>query len=160
MVDVLYDFGGNSVVPASMVEEEGGKQPLLPIGEYKYTVIGFNRKRTEKDGEKIKAGTWYAEVHFLIQSPDGQTATLKKKFFLTQNMAWMAGKALRSCGLRKEGEQIDFNLFETAKMQARTGMLKLKHRQGTGKYANETYNEIDDFLFPKDEDSSEDDMAF
>jgi hypothetical protein len=147
----LYDFGANSVVPAGEVKE-GGEYTLFPPGEYDYTVIGFVRTRKDNDRGKIPNGAWGAKLTFLVIDEDGVTTTVEKTFWLVQNMAWIAGKFLRSCRIRKHGDGIDFGQLELAKQRAVTGRLKLKHRQGTGKFEKSIFNEIDDFIIPSEED--------
>jgi hypothetical protein len=149
----LYDFTTNSVVPASDVKEDG-EYVLFPPGEYAYQVIGFVRTRKDNDRGKIPNGAWGAKLTFLLTDENGETTTVEKTFWLVQNMAWLAGKMLRSCRLRKEGEGIDFGLLELAKQRAATGRLKLKNRTGTGKYEGKFYNEIEDFIIPVDEDEA------
>lgn len=148
MSEILYDFGQNSVVPANMVEEDGG-YTLFPEGRYHFTVIGFKRIKKDTDVGKIPRGAWGAEMTFLLQDEDGRTTTVKKVFWLVQSCSWIAGKLLRAVGLRKSKDPIEFALLETCKQNAMTGLLDLKHRQGTGKYADKIYNEINDFIDPE-----------
>lgn len=152
MTEVLYDFGENSVVPASEVKE-GGDYTLFEPGEYPFTVIGFQRTRMEKD-TKIPKGAWGAKLSFLLTAPDGSTTTVQKTFWLIQTLSWVTGSLLISVGWRKSGDGIDYGLLEQCKQKAATGRLKLKHRKGTGKFADKFFNEIDKFLPPTDSDTT------
>jgi len=150
MSEVLYDFGANSVVPASEVKE-GGDYTLFEPGEYPFTVIGFQRTRMDKPDTKIPKGAWGAKLSFMLTAPDGSTTTVQKTFWLIQTLSWVTGSLLISVGWRKSGDGIDYNMLEMCKQKAATGRLKLKHRKGTGKHADKSFNEIDKFLPPTDD---------
>lgn len=150
MAEVMYDFSGNSVVPADQVDDDGGGYVLFDEGEYRFTIIGFKRIRKENDQGKIPKGAWGAEVTFLVHDDIGRTTTIRKVFWLLQSCSWIAGKCLRACGLRKHGDPINFTHLETAKQRACEGRLILKHRKGTGKYDDKIFNELSDFVTPEE----------
>jgi len=141
-------YSPDDCIPADQVDEvDGGEYRLLPEGVYPYTVIGYNRTRYEKSGGKIPLNCWGIEMTLLVGN-QGETTSIKKTFWLTDSLRWTVARFLRSCGMRKQGEALNFKLLETAKNRAAKGKVKITNRQGTGKYAAKTYNEIKEFLLP------------
>lgn len=103
-------------------EATNGEFNLPPVGEYGFTVVGFE-KTISKAGKKMAAVT-------LQLDESAQYWKVYDYLVLTANMEWKLATFFESLGLKKKGEPLDRMPWD--KVPGATGRVKIKY---------ETFNE-------------------
>lgn len=117
---------------------------LLPDGVYEFQVIKVE-KTSQNKTEKLPACK-KAVVHCKITDGSGNSTTCSANFFMIGKLEWKISELFRCIGLKKKGEKCKMNWND---VEGRTGWLKLGHRNGTGSYAGQTFNDIQKFIPPE-----------
>ena len=127
---------------STIEKESGGPFRLLPEGEYDFTVERFDRIRYN-GSEKIPP-CWEADLNISVHDKDGDVE-VKDRLFLTRKAEWKLSQFFIAIGQKKKGEplKMNWNMVPGAK-----GRLTIKHRKGTGQYADKEFNQIDKYLEP------------
>lgn len=142
----VYSWDSGPVDVAPEQESGGGSYTLLPAGEYSFRVKEFSRGRYEPSSAAKTPPCPQASIVIEVDGGPLGTTALKDFFPLHSNFTWKHAKFFKSIGMRKSGEPIDFGWWRRV-LSAR-GRVKLKQREGTGKYEGKSFNEVDDYLEP------------
>lgn len=112
--------------------------PLLPDGDYDFTIVNFERDRFA-GSEKMPACN-KANVTIRIEAAQG-TANINHSFFMLKRNEWQLGEFFLCIGLKKPGEPLKPNW---------SAVIGAKGRCKVGKrtYNGKEYNEIKKFYAP------------
>ena len=114
---------------------------LLPQGDYKFTVTGFERKRHTPNLQnpgKLPACP-KAEITVLVETEEGD-AVMTHNLFLHTSTEGMLSAFFGAIGQKKHGEPLKMNW--NAVMGA-TGVCRVNHRE----YNGEKYNNIKSMIY-------------
>ena len=113
---------------------------LLPVGNYEFEVISFERGRFQ-GSDKMPACN-KAIVMFSIEDNDGSLPMqIRHSFLLHSKTEWMVSGFFRSIGMKKHGETLKMDWKGAI---GRRGIAKI----GIRTYEGKEYNEIKSFLDP------------
>lgn len=112
--------------------------PLLPDGDYDFTIVNFERDRFS-GSEKMPACP-KANVTICIESAHG-TTNIIHSFFMVRRNEWQLGEFFLCIGLKKPGETLKPNW---------SAVVGTKGRCKVGKrtYNDKDYNEVKKFYAP------------
>ncbi len=125
-----------------MISNDGSEYILLAPGDYDFTIEKFERSRS--NGSDKLPPCNMAVVYFTVHSPQGDV-TVRENYLLHTRMEWKLSELFCGAGLKKKGESCPLNFNA---LPGRSGRLRIKNEQGTGKNAGNTYNRIDK-LYPQ-----------
>lgn len=109
-----------------------GEYEVLPIGEYEFEVVDFE-KTFSKSNKKMAKLT--LEIIY-----DGKKFKVWDYIVLTQNMAWKIASFFESLGLKKKGtalKQMPWN-----QIMKKKGRVKIKHEE----YNGQTSPKVDAYI--------------
>lgn len=114
--------------------------PMLPDGEYDFTVVDFVRDRYAGNPEKNTRACHTAEITLRIASSE-DNVDIKHKFFMLRKNEWQLGQFFCCIGQKKKNEPLrpNWNTLIGAK-----GRCKIGKRT----YNGNEYNEVKKFLEP------------
>lgn len=113
-------------------EASSGEFNLPPVGEYGFTVVGFE-KTISKAGKKMAAVT-------LQLDESAQYWKVYDYLVLTANMEWKLATFFESLGLKKKGEPLTSMPWD--KVLNETGRVRIKHE----KYEDKESCKVDRYL--------------
>lgn len=102
--------------------EAGEYTGVLPVGEYDFTVVDFERTFS-------KAGKNMAKITLEIDY-DGFKWKVWDYMTLTSNMAWKLASFFETLGLKKKGTEL--KKMPWNEILGKTGRVKIKHEQYNG----------------------------
>ncbi len=127
--------------PTIQAPKEDGEFTLLEPGDYRFTVLKFERARHE-GSEKLPPCN-KAVIFIEVDGGDLGRTVIKNNLFLHPKTEGLICQFAAAIGQRKHGDPLDIpGLFRD--MPGRGGIVKIKHRT----HKDKTYNEIDRFLDP------------
>ena len=102
--------------------------------------------RVRFNGSEKMGPCWEADLNISVHDKDGDVE-VKDRLFLHRKAEWKLSQFFIAIGQKKHGEplKMNWNLVPGA-----TGRLVIKHRKGTGQYADKEYNQIDKYLEPEE----------
>ncbi|MDR3313465.1 MAG: DUF669 domain-containing protein [Oscillospiraceae bacterium] len=115
--------------------------PILPDGDYDFTVEKFDRERHEGSAKMPVCPK--AVLSLRILAPDGETVTVRHNLFLTERLKWKVSEFFTAIGQKRAGETVTMNWNA---VPGSTGRCKIGAREYDGK----TYNEVKKFYPAKD----------
>lgn len=129
------------------IENDGQEYVLLPEGDYKFEVTGFERAR-HGGSEKLPPCN-KAILTIKITGEDGKTAAIKHNLFLHSKTEGMLCAFFTAIGQRKKGEKITMNWGAVV---GSVGRCKVKIRNWKKKDTGEDMqsNEIAKFYEPEE----------
>lgn len=134
-----------------LITQDAKEFITLPIGDYDFTVKGFERSRF--DGSAKMPSCPMAIVKLGITDPQsGQEVTVEHRMFLHTKTEWTISQFFTSLGLKKKGEPLKPNWQAIIGMQ---GSLKLGHRLHDGN----TFHDVKEF-YAKEENVSSGGYSF
>ncbi len=141
--DVVFEEENQALEWDSTIENEGGNSfRLLPEGEYPFTVENF--ERVKFPGSEKMPPCWEADLNISVHDKEGDVE-IRDRLFLTKKTEWKLSQFFISIGLKKPGEPLKMNWNQ---VPGARGRLVIKHRKGTGQYADKEYNQIDKYVEP------------
>jgi len=121
--------------------KEDGEYTLLPPGEYRFTVLKFDRARHEGSAKLPPCNK--AVIYLKVDGLEHGEVVMKNNLFLHPKCEGLICQFGVAIGQRQHGEPLNIPaLFSD--MIGRGGTVKIKHRTKDEK----TYNDIDRFLDP------------
>jgi len=124
----------------------GGDFITLPVGEYAFEVVDFERERfSPKPGGKLPACNM-AVVHIKIDGGDLGTATIKDRLYLHSMTEGLLCAFFTGIGQRAHGEKVAMNW---GKVIGSTGRAKVGIRSYDKDGEKKTINEIKAYLDPE-----------
>ena len=101
---------------------EGEFPGVLPIGEYDFRVVDFEKafSKAGKRMAKVTLGIFYKDFEYKVW--DYMT--------LTSNMAWKLASFFETLGLKKKGTELKKMPWD--QILGKTGRVKIKHEQYNG----------------------------
>lgn len=117
--------------------EEGSEFKLLPDGDYKFLVTGFERAFHENKGGKIPDCN-EGDIEFTIvwSDEDGNhTNKLTHRLYLVRTQQWKIYQFFESIGLRKKGEGKTKMPWD--KVLGSEGVCQIGHHEYQGKTRND-----------------------
>ena len=127
------------------IEKDGDGFTVLPVGEYPFTVVDFERERfTPKDGGKLPACNM-AIVHIKLDGGDLGTATIKDRLYLHSMTEGLLCAFFTGIGQRSHGEKVAMNWD---RVNGSTGRAKVGIRKYTKDGKAMEINEINQYLDP------------
>lgn len=107
--------------------------PLIPPGEYDFTVVNIAKDRYQPNpnGSSKIGACWRYTVTFRITNPeDGHPIDLKNNYYMWSTTQGMIAQYYDSIGLHRKGEPLRFNWNPDAHI-GRTGRLVINHKDGS-----------------------------
>lgn len=114
------------------VEEEGYEFEVLPVGEYEFEVVDFEKtfSKSDKKMAKITLEIVYNGMKFKVWD----------YLVLTQNMAWKIASFFEALGLKKKGTEL--KQMPWNQIMEKTGRVKIKHEE----YNGQTSAKVDRYI--------------
>ena len=132
-----------------MITDDGNgsfETVVLPDGTYNFEVVKVE-KQWYDGGDKIPACNM-AKVHLRIDGGELGTGMCFENFYLYEKMEWKAAAFLRSIGLKKHGEPMQWGKIPTC--EGCTGRCKITTNSFTGRNGQVTNNHVAQY-YDKDE---------
>lgn len=126
-------------------EDEGYEFEVLPVGEYDFEVVDFEKtfSKSDKKMAKITLEIVYNGMKFKVWD----------YLVLTQNMAWKIASFFEALGLKKKGTEL--KQMPWNQIMEKTGRVKIKHEEYNGqtsakvdRYIPSVASEADDSPLP------------
>lgn len=116
---------------------------VLPEGDYKYTVVGFERTRYG-GGTKIPPCPM-ARLTLRIEASDGNTVDVHCNLLLYKPLEWILSSFFRSIGQKKRGESLrmDWSAILGARGRAHIIQKTFPGRDGREKVVNDVKKFLD-----------------
>lgn len=134
----VVDFGA-ALDWDSEIEQEN-EFVLLPEGEYKFTVMSFERQRF--NGSDKMGPCPVAKL--TLEVTDGKLkATVFERLFLNSKAEWKLSSFFGAIGQKKHGEKLK---MDWQSVVGSSGRAKI----GVRKYNNREYNEVRSFIYADD----------
>lgn len=131
--------------------ESDGKQRgfrALPDGDYKYTVVGFERSRYA-GGEKIPPCPM-AKLTLQAEASNGDVADVHCNLLLYKPLEWKLSSFFRSIGQKKRGERL---VMDWSKVVGAKGRAHIVQKTFPGRDGRErTFNDVEKFYDYQPED--------
>lgn len=134
------------------IEHDGSDWTLLPVGEYPFRVVGFERKRYQpKPGAKLPACN---EACLTLEIGDADTSTtVQHSLYLHTRTEGLLCAFFRAIGARKHGERV---VMDWAKVVGAVGRCKVRVDEWTGKDGQARQsNKVEKFLDPAEVEGGE-----
>lgn len=133
------------------ITQDGGGFVTLTPGDYQFTVTGIERTRHTPNPQnpgKLPACN-KAIVSIEIETAEG-TAQLKHNLFLHTSTEGMLSAFFGAIGQKKHGEPLKMNW----NIIGAKGVCSVNKRKGTGKYADQEFDNIKSMIYADDVDWS------
>lgn len=122
------------------IEASESEFRLLEKGQYDFTVAKFERANFE--GSAKVPPCPLARLTLTVHDSQGDVQVFNN-LFLTEKTAWKIAQFFVSIKLMKKGDKLKMNW---SKVIGAKGRLSIRHREYNGK----TYNEVDNYIAPKE----------
>ncbi|MBO1142452.1 hypothetical protein P7D43_22495 [Enterococcus avium] len=129
----------------SFIAEES-TYTLLPVGEYGFKVIGFERKIYDGNSTKIQNGTPYAEIEMEFTGAEGTTKVFDR-LYMVKKWQWKLTQFFTGIGQAPViGQPFSPNWGAVVGSQGRAKLLINKYTKKDGSPGEN--NQIDEYLAP------------
>ena len=123
------------------IENDSQQYPVVPEGDYNFTVTGFERGRFPGSA-KLEACN-KASLTLEVETKDGPV-TVFTDLILNRKLEWKLSEFFRSIGMKKKGERV---VMDWSKVQGAHGRAHFKPRKYTASDGTErTASNVEHFL--------------